>query len=194
MTRVVTSLFHFVLWVPFALTALAKLLRPRSASEKLAKKIADVQIDLEKLDTGSVSVFEIRRVIERYVGLRSLTVVELPNQKKENETIFDVAEHTNVELAIACLNRRNRERISRHQTSAAHDLVYLTGRLTAESKEPLRIRELISHISDLLGDSQTILELARPLSVKHQESETKQWTELPKPPTTSPVTIDLPIR
>jgi len=194
LTRLVTSLFHFVSWVPFAVIAAAKALRPQNASEKLKKEIAFLQKEIERTDTGSVSIFEIRRVVERYVGLRSLTDQRISAAAADNTTIFDIAEHPDPELAVICLNRRNREHILRHQTDAAHDLRSLNGKMMAESSEPFRVKEIISKIAVLLDDRITTSELNKNPDVKDLTGEAVQWTELPKPPTNSAASIDLPIQ
>lgn len=194
LTRFVTSLFHFVLWVPFALISLTKLIRPKTASEKLKQKIANLQTELERADIGKVSIFEIRRVIERYVGLRSLTHANISQTKEVEFTIFDIAKHPDPELATICLNRRNRDRILRHQTDAGHDLKELIGRLMTTSGDASLILQIISQIAGLLNDHQMISELSEPMSVKSTEVETRQWTEIQKPPTNSPATIDLRIQ
>ena len=195
LTRIATSLLHFVLWVPFASIAAVEHFRPHTVVEKLQKEIATLQLDIEKADIGSVSIFEMRRVIERYVGLRFLTHSSITNSEKDDLTIFTLACHPNPELAITCLNRRNRQRIICHQTDAARDLALLTTKLSAESSEPLKVTGIISRIALLLDDSRTITELQRPANVKgKEESEATPWTEIPKPPTNSQATTDLPTR
>lgn len=193
MTRLVTSVFHFVLWVPFALISLTAFAKPKSSSEKLKQRLANLQSELERTDIGNVSIFEIRRVLERYVGLRSLTHTNPAETKEIDRTIFDIAKHPDPQLATICLNRRNRDRIRRHQINAGDDLKELTGRLMTISGNASLIKQMISQIAGLLNDHQMISELSEWVSVKSTEVETKKWTEIQKPPTDAPATIDLRI-
>jgi hypothetical protein len=191
--RIAGALLHFVLWVPFSVIYLVSLLKKETKDDSSARKLLELQTELEAACKDRVPVFEARRILERYVGLRSLSMPQSIEAAKDI-TIFDLADHPNVALAEICINRRNRERISLHQTNAAQDIVSLKNRLVHDNDTGENIIPIFSRIAELLNDSDIILELERPKRVKDLESGNTQWKEIPTSEQNSQASTDLRIR
>src|SRR5690606_34954751 len=172
--RIAGALLHFVLWVPFSVINLASLTKDDSS----ASELLELQTELEHACKDRVPVFEARRVLERYVGLRSLAMAHGKKDDKDI-TIFDLAEHPNTALAETCINRRNRERISVHQTNAAQDIVSLKNRLVRDDEAAEKVVRIFSRIAELLNDGELILQLGETKGIKEPASEDTQWRETP---------------
>ena len=134
--RLKTSLV-FLFWLPFAVFLLLRNQNRRGffngnffsskfAQDAGAGKISTLQKRLEGilLDSDSNrSVFDFRETIERYVGLTLASGIDA-NRDSARE-IFRAAKNKNDELGAICLNRRNRNKLVRHQTEARRDFLQL---------------------------------------------------------------------
>lgn len=149
-----------LLWIPFSLRLLqSKITKSLITNEFDVKfnSVSDVKRNLEQIlhkDNSQLSIFEIREVLERYIGL---TISE--NQKTdeigENETeIFRIAETENVKLGGICLHRRNQSKLFYHQTLAQKDFLKLISdaeNLNLQSK----IYDSAIQLTKILDDSET---------------------------------------
>ncbi len=191
--RIFGGLLHFVLWVPFSVTILVSLLKRGPDDERRPRELLELQTQIESACRDRVPVFEARRVLERYIGLRSLSMPRSGEPSKDI-TIFDLSGHPNTTLAEICINRRNRERISLHQTNAAQDIVSLKNRLVHANDDGENVVRIFARIAELLDDGEIIFDLRDPGRVKDPESENTQWKEVPTSKPNSQVTTDLRIR
>ena len=121
-------------WLPFALVLFQKYVTKKLPdsiffkSEILGEQeIIETKNDLERVllkNSFGISIFEIKEILERYVGLTSA----LENQAEQSEAgnhFFEIAGTKNSQLASKCYQRRNRKLLSYHQTLAGQDLLKL---------------------------------------------------------------------
>ncbi|MFN0279845.1 MAG: hypothetical protein ACKVRN_14800 [Pyrinomonadaceae bacterium] len=95
-------------------------------------------------------VYEFREVFDCYTGL---TMSSNGNRSVNSfDALFRIAKHENRTLATACLDRRNRQRLSFHQTRARKDFIDLLGTVPRLQPNSNEIINLCLHLADLLND------------------------------------------
>ena len=162
------SLLRFVAWIPFALQMVARtsfltnLYNNNFAhsSESDAKKelaIEEIKKVFENIFSPaefSFSIYELREIFDRYVGL-SLEVQAENGEISPAETeIFRITNHGNKKLAEICLNRRNRTRFSFHQKLARRDFFEILKKFVEKSPARQTLFATAARLADLLGDSE----------------------------------------
>lgn len=206
------TLLHFVFWMPFAYRLLRQSNLFQSAFNNIfggtnaldaqnEKRIHLIQKQLEKIFLESslkLSIYEVREILDRYVGLTLECQFEQTNSqtaRTENE-IFQIAAHKNAHLAEICLQRRNRKRLSFHQTEARRDFLNLISQLFRIDSMNESLKLTAIEFTTLLNDEEArevIEKMFEPeaqtldaLSVKN--TETAIWkSETQKPLLTKPI-------
>jgi hypothetical protein len=205
------TVVNFIFWIPFAL----RILSENKALKKLFGNIFDQQIGLDaenekktfmlrkNLETAIIrnipqnknnipklSVFEVREVLERYTGLTISCKSEKknPQYSQEENEFYKISAHLNPKLASICIERRNRKRLSFHQTQARRDFLNLFG--NSENNE-LLLQTL--EFAKVLEDFDTVAELEKIISRKVQtkipENVYDTENEIWKPVTHKPLAI-----
>jgi hypothetical protein len=161
------TLFNFLFWMPFALHLLRrqktlktfsvfKFDKTTTADSIQTKHFRSIQKQIEKILLTSdlkISIYEFREIIERYVGLSLAAQSESETTGEQEKEIFRAARMKNVELGAICLKRRNRKRLSFHQTEARRDFLHLINQLNKfdSKKDELQKAsiELVKTLNDL---------------------------------------------
>jgi hypothetical protein len=210
------TLLNFIFWLPNAYRLLrqSEPLRnffnnifggKNALDANIEKRIHPVQKRLEKIFLESklkLSIYEVREILDRYVGLTLECQFEQTNSqtaRTENE-IFQISAHKNANLAEICLQRRNRKRLSFHQTEARRDFLNLLSQLSEFDSENEQLKMAASEFVTLLKDEQARdaiekmfgreTQTAEAPSVKN--AETAIWkSETQKPLLTKPISTRL---
>lgn len=168
------TFLNFLFWIPLAIFLVRQinLLKILSTGfDKVAEADADrekninlIQKEIEKILMKSdtpISIYEFRETIERYIGL---TLAELNDDKiiaEHEREIFRIAPTKNIERGSICLNRRNRKRLSLHQTEARRDFLQLTERILKGSFEKVELRLWSLELAGLANDLEANIELEK---------------------------------
>lgn len=190
--RIAAALYHFVFWIPNLIRSFGKsLLADRTVSQKANAgsaeplktnlRIEQIRTEIETLLTKNgnpVSIFDLREVLDRYVGLHSLSEFDENSMSASvpKETIFELAGHNNSETAVRCVNRRNRNRISFHQRIAANDFLDLINKISGGDVHQHRLLELSHELAVLINDADTADELLASFSGSR---DLQQWNDQP---------------
>ncbi len=208
----VKTLLNFIFWMPAAFLFLNRNagLKKRFLSNfnKIAaarrKNLQSIQKQIEKSLPESnleISVYEFRATIERYVGLTLANQANCAGSRAAGEELFRAAQANNVELGAICLNRRNRNRLSLHQTEARNDFLHLTNQLLKLGSDEKNLEQSAIELAAVLRDRHAQNELeklfARSLPVGNRlnipKTENDLWKpEAPKPSPAKPAAYHSP--
>jgi hypothetical protein len=184
-----------LLWIPFSIKLLqSKITKALTINEFDVKfnSVSDVKKNLEQLlheNDTQLSIFEIREVLERYIGL-TISANQKTDEIGNNETeIFRIADFANVKLGGICLHRKNQSKLLYHQTLAKKDFLKLISNLENQSLQN-RAFDSAKNLAKFLDDSDTQknIEKLQKLSQKFdvesvQNTEKDVWK--PKPQITN---------
>lgn len=138
--RFLKSLMISFVWIPYAVklfhTEFTKKLNRRKFFKKAEKSEKEEISELTRIQNlfetlalgdgnGKLSLFEVREIIDRYAGLsRSMKFSKAEPARCEKE-FFEISGAKNTEVAMICLNRRNRRKLNFHHTQAREDFLKL---------------------------------------------------------------------
>lgn len=160
------SVIRFIFWIPFAIQLVAR----NSFFTKLYNNdfavhgISDSNIDFEieeikknlelkiKEVSPEISIFEFREIFDRYAGLSLEILSEDRDVSIPEKEIFRIASHSSQKIGEACLNRRNRLRLSYHQKLARKDFFEIFEKLTLKSEMPQNLFKKVLRLADMLND------------------------------------------
>jgi uncharacterized protein YozE (UPF0346 family) len=143
------SLFRFIFWIPFAVRLVARtsfltnlynlgFVSSDESDLKNERDIEEIRKYFEKkfAETDfTFSIYEFREIFDRYVGLSvEIRSAGVESSAAENE-FYRITNHNNKKLGAACLNRRNRTRLSFHQKLARRDFFEIVGKFFDQSRE-----------------------------------------------------------
>lgn len=137
--RLVTSILSFLFWLPaVTVSGVRRFINALSATVFVSgrnldapqRRLAEIQRDIStQLVSGSGAVRRdrcaIREILERYVGLMTLTDRGPSDTDLRFSDLFIAAGRTDTTLAAACLKRRNLKTLDRHRIKARRDFVTL---------------------------------------------------------------------
>lgn len=160
---------RFVFWIPFAIGMVAR----RSLFTNLYNSGFDRGSNTDAVREAKIeetrrfvdgfasdpelrmSVFELREVFDRYVGL-TMELADADSEPSNSESeIFRITNHTSKKAGEACLHRRNLMRLSFHQKLAARDFIKLSGQLAGRGADGGDSVFRLKSLADLLGDDKT---------------------------------------
>ena len=159
--------FTFVMWLPFAV----RLLWNKISFNQLQfvfinneKVIYSIQKKIEAILIGAdvqITIYDLREIFERYVGLTLAAGDEFINSKNPKNEFFRISNHSNNDLATVCYERRNRKRLLFHQTLARQDFLRLITDLSYFESEKKELGILAVKFAAALNDrkAQEILEI-----------------------------------
>lgn len=200
------SLFVFFFWMPFAFALLRRgenfrtLFGSRndaSADAERQKSVGILQKEIERIlpeNDWRISIYEFRETIERYVGL---TLARQNGDKisEHEKEIFRVAKIENIELGAVCLNRRNRKRLSIHQSVARQDFLHLIEQMLESDSDKSEVERLSIELTATLEDleAQNNLEkmFAAAMQTARRANVPKLENDLWKPETLKPPPAEL---
>jgi hypothetical protein len=197
------TLFTFLFWMPSAFFLLRQNKSLKIASvfsfdktsqldSKREERFQSIQKRIEKnlLDGKlKISIYELREIVERYIGLSLAAENESEEVCKQEAEIFRISEIKNIELGAVCLKRRNRKRLSFHQTEARKDFLHLIKQLSESDSNVKDIKsqaiELVKLLKDLKAQAALEKNFAGHLqtgeTIRVQALEKNLWKpELPK--------------
>lgn len=187
----------FLFWIPFAFQVLSK----NNLLEKLFKITFDKQIASDSktdnkiallrktLETTIIeyipqnsqnipklSLFEVREIFDRYIGLTAACQIERKFSRYEGieNEFFQISKHKNADLATICFDRRNRKRLFFHQTQARRDFLNLVGILNSPDFY-YRVIEFVKILEDF--ESIKILEKLTAQTVQIEKTKSVKNTE-----------------
>ena len=211
------TFINFIFWPPFAY----RILRENKISQNFLnrvfgnkssldadaeKNIYEAQRRLEQIFFESrpkISLYEFRENVERYAGLTLAGQFE--NKKNQTERaefeIFRIAGNKNAKIAAACLERRNRERLSFHQTQARHDFLNVLAKLSDFQSDGFeKLKAAATRFATLLNDAEAQTAIEKMFDGQTQtenvssvkNAETELWkSETRKPLLTRPISARL---
>lgn len=189
----------FFFWLPYAIRILFENRTFKYIFDKqtdldslLEKKLVPLRKNLETAiisiipqmpdNIPSVTIFEVREILERYTGL-TLALQKEPDFSRTDNDLYKISKHQNARLAEICSARRNRQRLFFHQTEARRDFLNLVG----ATNDKKLFRQTIE-FAKLLKDSEAqialekITQTANSESVKNTENDLwKSETHKPQP-------------
>lgn len=202
---VLISLF----WLPFAFQLLRRYITKELPNSILAKKdfvrdeeILAVKKELEDIfikNKFDISVFELREIFDRYVGLTETAL----NQNDSNETnseFFEIAGNKNTRLASKCHQRRNRRLLFFHHTLAGQDFLQVISEFVSRFPADEEIGKTALKLVGILNDEATKKNLKLLLKSKMQsreeipvqKPEKDLWIhDLQQPPTAKVIRISM---
>lgn len=206
------TLLNFIFWVPAAFLFLSRSahLKSRSnfsetAAEAKRKNLQSIQKQIEKSLPESdlkISIYAFRETIESYVGLTLANQINVAGSRAQNKEFFRVAQANNVELGALCLKRRNRNRLSLHQTEARKDFLYLIDQLLRFGADEKSLEQSAMKLVAVLKDFDAQIELEKLFARSWQtgkrlnvvKTENELWKpEAPKPSPVKPAAYHSPV-
>ncbi len=193
--------FNFLFWLPLAaligIKALVKALHGTvfanvsKSDAEIEQKVQQIYQSIKgELRTSGrpLSIHEFREVFDRYAGLTIVAKNEAADTNSELHDLFAINEHSNPDLAATCLNRRNRNRIRRHQAKARMDLLAFVAEHagTGPKNNPIagHAIELTKLLEDALATNELRAEIVprRAITENILDAEKPVWiSEAPKP-------------
>lgn len=151
-------------WFPFAVGLLQKHINNKLPESLLSKKefVKDEEINkikkiLEQIflkNNFGVSIFEIKEILERYIGLTN--ALEYQEDTVNNDShFFEIAGSGNTKLAAQCHQRRNRKLISYHQILAGQDFLKLVSEFVDKFSSIEEVEEISQKLFKLINDETT---------------------------------------
>lgn len=156
----IQTFFVTAFWIPFAFKLWRKYFNGKLSEFDHSKKLASgdqeimnakktLERALTKTNVG-ISVFEIREVLDRYIGL-SVSAADENDTDFSNTRFFESAGNQNAALALKCFHRRNRKLLYFHQTLAGRDFFNLIEKHSFDTE----IKRLSLKLVRLLTDTKT---------------------------------------
>lgn len=181
-SRVLIRTFLITLfWFPFAFRLLQKVITKKLPHAPLSKKeilrdeeITETKKNLERVflkHDPKFSVFELREVFDRYIGLTLAAENQEAMTTPENSLVFKVAGNQNAELASICHQRRNRKLLSFHQTLAGQDFLKLISEFATRFSDAVQIENISLKLVELLDDEKTGKSLRKLFRGKKQSAK-----------------------
>lgn len=197
------TILNFLFWIPFAFKILREYLRSNyspidnfdffdelsSSKDKLSLLQRKIEKFISETD-GKISIFEIREILDRYIGL-SLEVRSTSNSSNQRENeFFKIVNAKDWQIASICNQRRNLKRLLFHHKLAANDFFNLIVEVNVRGKLS---QNLYIHLLEL---TQSLLDVEMQKKIKKlcetekqtsdnifvNESEKNLWiTDQPKP-------------
>jgi hypothetical protein len=172
----------FIFWIPFGFHLLKnktdkKFLAYKkifSESKNTQTKISIFRKQLEAIFQKSdlqISIFELREVFDRYVGLTLATNCEKTKTIEKEKEIFRIANSGNAEIGAICLNRRNLKRLSFHQTQARQDFFQIIKQLVKFASDKEEFVKSATGFFQLLKDEEANSEFGKAYSDSFQSKE-----------------------
>ena len=210
----IKTFLNFIFWIPFAFSLLYgnknlrkflhKLAETNSSEVKADETLQCYQKQIEKTFSESdlkISIYEFREIIERYVGLTLVNSADAAEIGEREKEIFRVSDIKNVELGAVCFMRRNRKRLSFHQTRARKDFLHLIESILDARSNRVRLElsaiEMVNSLKDY--EARKILEIMFANSLQSDTRQTVKkrekdlWrTETHRPLPIRPVTVSIP--
>jgi hypothetical protein len=98
-------------------------------------------------------VYEFRETIERYIGLTLTDQSNAAGKPRRGRRVSPRrANVSNVELGAICLKRRNRNKLSLHQTEARKDFLFLTDQLLKAGSDEENLEQSAIKLVSILKD------------------------------------------
>lgn len=155
----------FLLWPPFAVTALIRgFYRVRSneqfaqiyrldegVHEKARFILKELKPKLRRLSGNEAArIFE---TVERYAELSLLSKTYSGSESGHFMNLLVASGHQNAKTGAICLERRNQRNLKKHQMAAREELIEA---VRSAATEIIFLRNAIIQIADLLGDDEMI--------------------------------------
>lgn len=180
------TILAFIFWIPISIQLFQNYFKSKKfsriqfdsagGSDSIESELFSLQRNLESLILKSkfeLSLFEIREIFDRYVGL----TIELSDANQqtaipENE-IFTITKVQNPEIASLCNQRRNLKRLSFHHKLASNDFSDLIAELHRQKKFSQEMCSLLLEFVLLVNDTEMQVEIEKLFTQIKQTSEDK---------------------
>jgi len=158
-----------IFWIPFSAKLLHENFWNKAGRRNLndsspsnlqnAQQLAALRSEFEQFipkGQSKTSLFEIREIIERYAGL-TIAIQNTDNLRPDHQNeIFRISQSNNIKLSSLCFNRRNRQKLSAHQTQARTDFLEIVKTLSTFDKKSEAIKEYAFRFVSFLKDKEAI--------------------------------------
>lgn len=166
---------YFVLWPFFAAAFARDWLSRQKAEEKTSQEaqIAHIRDAIEVAafsKASTAAVFEFRELFARYTGLT--ISLQYAARLGSCHELLAISGHKNIDLASACLARRNAKRLAFHQVHAKNEFTNFIELLAASHPNEERIRALALDLTCLLDTPTVALRSAKATVIQARASET----------------------
>jgi hypothetical protein len=126
--------------------------------EKRVDEIKRILEDLFFVYGSTTSIYTFREIFERYVGL-SMALLPQPSKTQPESEILRLTGHKNVAVGSACLNRRNRSLLLKHQTLARRDLLDKLSFLAASPETGENVGSNALELAAILKDDPAVADI-----------------------------------
>ena len=207
------TILNFLFWIPSAFKILREYLRSNYSSvgnfdffDELSSskdKLSLLQRKIEKLISENdlkISIFEIREILDRYIGLSLEAKRTAEFSKQPDDEFFKIVNAKDWEIASICNQRRNLKRLSFHHKLAANDFLNLIAGLNVKGKLPQNLYFHLLELTLTLQDFEMQKKIKKLCAAEKQtsdnifvnESERNVWiTDQPKPLKNNRLSISL---
>lgn len=203
------TVVNFLFWLPLAFRllwknkSLQKVFRiifdgNKTLDAEIEKRVAPIRKNLETTIIKSIpksaenipqtSIFEIREVFDRYIGLTLACQIDRKNSQFDNE-FYKIFAPTNSQLASICFARRNRQRLFFHQTEARRDFLNLISGADGANFQRQTI-EFVRLLEDLTAQDALEKMFAQKAQTEKQPSVNNTEKDLWKSETRKPLPIN----
>ncbi len=163
------AILAVLVWPVYAAALLSTVNRPAENTEDYSPETAEpdsgIEADVREMRDrmeqnlscrpSALLLYEFREVFDRYTGLTM--ALSKPDRETSGE-LARISGHDNPQLAAACLNRRNRKRLSFHQTQARNDfLAFVSALWDAAARQ--RVVALAIELAEVLSDTEAVEDL-----------------------------------
>ena len=191
------------MWLPFAVRLLLNKVSTDQShylETKKEKSLYSIQKQIEAISLEMnlpISIYELREIFERYVGLTLVNADKNGAKTKLNKDFFQISDHADAGLAARCYERRNRKRLSFHHTLARQDFLNLIGKMSSSGVKQAELGDLAVEFAAVLNDSELRVALeaifAENSQTAHQFPVTNLEKDLWKPEIHKPLPVINPI-
>lgn len=136
-------------WIFFLAGNFYKKIPNQFQTEKIAR---DCQKEIEKQLPKKILIFDFREITDRYIGL-TLAFQNKKVTSYSNNEFSARFNSRNKEISAKCLQRRNRQKLKLHQTSARKDFLQTIREISEQINAPFEFLDLNLKLTKNLNDA-----------------------------------------
>ena len=159
------SFFTVFVWIPYAFFILndfatnnqqKKQIAEQNLLDESLKRIQKEFLDIKTSGLNNLSVFELREVLDRYVGLTMVSDFEQKTPADSENELLRISLRQNSQTAAKCLHRQNLKKFKFHQTLARQDFLKVILILKNSNSDSRNIQKLSLEMICLLNDEEAV--------------------------------------
>jgi hypothetical protein len=178
---IILSFLITIVWIPYSLTLLQRRLSAQFIKTEMKSDLCLTDTSGEGLiktrkafedflpsDRTQLSLFELREVLDRYVGLSLAGSDPCQVPAEHEKELYTISNGRFPEVSALCLNRRNRSRLLLHQTYAREDFLKALKILLTATSEPDKLYELAIEFVRELADPAALGSIQNEVNIASQ--------------------------